>query len=232
MNFIFKMSILISIILCVSYYNTYTNSYIEKFNSSANIEKFNSSATRFVLLGDSILKNDKYVVRGKSVNDLFMERTDNKTLSFAKDDSKITDVYSQLESMLSITESANPTIFLSIGGNDILFHFVENNGEITDTTVLDGVFSEYKKLLKQIIIDFPESPLVVLDIYYPNNATYSKYHQIIQKWNQKLYEYATKNNISVVKISSYLTQAEDFTHGIEPSEIGGDKLVTTLLSEY
>ena len=47
-----------------------------------------------------------------------------------------------------------------------------------------------------------------------------------------LYDYASKNSIRVVKISSYLTQPEDFTHGIEPSAIGGEKLVAALLSGY
>ena len=47
-----------------------------------------------------------------------------------------------------------------------------------------------------------------------------------------LYDYASKNSIRVVKISSYLTQTEDFTNGIEPSAIGGEKLVAALLSGY
>ena len=109
---------------------------------------------------------------------------------------------------------------------------MEQKNNKSETGVLDELFSKYKKLVEQIKIEFPESQLVVLDIYYPNNSTYSKYHQVIQEWNQMLYDYASKNSIRVVKISSYLTQPEDFTHGIEPSAIGGDKLVTTLLSGY
>ena len=222
MNFIFKIIILVCLILSVSYYNTYMSSYIEPFKLSK----------QFVLLGDSILNNENYVGNGKSVTELFMERTDNKTICLAEDDSKIMDVYNQLDKIPANTDTYRTTIFLSIGGNDILFHLVEQKNNKAETDVLDELFSKYKKLVEQIKTEFPESQLVVLDIYYPNNATYSKYRQVIQEWNQMLYDYASKNSIRVVKISSYLTQPEDFTHGIEPSEIGGDKLVTTLLSEY
>lgn len=222
MNFIFKIIILVCLILSVSYYNTYMSSYIEPFKSSK----------QFVLLGDSILNNENYVGNGKSVTELFMERTDNKTVCLAEDDSKIIDVYNQLDKIPANTETYRTVLFLSIGGNDILFHLVEQKNNKSETGVLDELFSKYKKLVEQIKIEFPESQLVVLDIYYPNNSTYSKYHQVIQEWNQMLYDYASKNSIRVVKISSYLTQPEDFTHGIEPSAIGGDKLVTTLLSGY
>lgn len=220
MMFIFKIIILVCLILSVSYYNTYMSSYIEPFKSSK----------QFVLLGDSILNNENYVGNGKSVNELFMERTDSKTICLAADDSKIMDVYNQLDKIPTNTDTYRTTLFLSIGGNDILFHFSEQNDNKTETDVLDELFSKYKKLVEQIKTEFPESQLVVLDIYYPNNATYSKYHQVIQDWNQMLYDYASKNSIRVVKISSYLTQPEDFTHGIEPSAVGGEKLVTTLLS--
>lgn len=220
MRFIFKIIILVCLILSVSYYNTYMSSYIEPFKSSK----------QFVLLGDSILNNENYVGNGKSVNELFMERTDSKTICLAADDSKIMDVYNQLDKIPTNTDTYRTTLFLSIGGNDILFHFSEQNDNKTETDVLDELFSKYKKLVEQIKTEFPESQLVVLDIYYPNNATYSKYHQVIQDWNQMLYDYASKNSIRVVKISSYLTQPEDFTHGIEPSAVGGEKLVTTLLS--
>jgi len=222
MKFIFKIIILVCLILSVSYYNTYMSSYIEPFKSSK----------QFVLLGDSILNNENYVGNGKSVNELFMERTDNKTVCLAADDSKIIDVYNQLDKIPTNTDTYRTTLFLSIGGNDILFHFVEQNNNKTETGVLGELFSKYKKLVDQIKTEFPESHLVVLDIYYPNNATYSKYHQVIQEWNKMLYDYASKNSIRVVKISSYLTKPEDFTHGFEPSAIGGEKLVAALLSGY
>ena len=222
MNFIFKIIILVCLILSVSYYNTYMSSYIEPFKLSK----------QFVLLGDSILNNENYVGNGKSVTELFMERTDNKTICLAEDDSKIMDVYNQLDKIPANTDTYRTTIFLSIGGNDILFHLVEQKNNKAETDVLDELFSKYKKLVEQIKTEFPESQLVVLDIYYPNNATYSKYRQVIQEWNQMLYDYASKNSIRVVKISSYLTQPEDFTHGFEPSAIGGEKLVATLLSGY
>ena len=120
MKFIFKIIILVCLILSVSYYNTYMSSY------SSYIEPFKSSK-QFVLLGDSILNNENYVENGKSVTELFMERTDNKTICLAADDSKIIDVYNQLDKIPDDADTYRTTLFLSIGGNDILFHFVEQN---------------------------------------------------------------------------------------------------------
>jgi hypothetical protein len=50
--------ILFCFIIAVSYWNTYM---------SSSIEPFNSDKQTFLLLGDSILKNDAYVSDGKSV---------------------------------------------------------------------------------------------------------------------------------------------------------------------
>ena len=77
--------LLLGFIFIVSYYNTYYT-YKEPFNSEKQI---------FVLLGDSILKNDRYVSNDQSVQFLLMERTNNKTHCYAVDDSKIIDVYKQ-----------------------------------------------------------------------------------------------------------------------------------------
>jgi hypothetical protein len=47
-----------------------------------------------------------------------------------------------------------------------------------------------------------------------------------------LYEYAEKNNYSVLKISNILTTQNDFSFGIEPSSIGSNKLVEAILLNY
>ena len=60
-NFYLYIFILICFIIAVSYWNTYMSS---KYRS---MEPFNSDKQSFVLLGDSILKNDAYVSDGKSI---------------------------------------------------------------------------------------------------------------------------------------------------------------------
>jgi hypothetical protein len=214
--------ILLCFIVAVSYFNTYMTSR----------EPFDSNKQSFVLLGDSILKNDAYVSDGKSVENLLIERTNGKTVCLATDNSKIVDIYSQLDKIPQEFNTNFTTIFLSVGGNDILTHYVDQGNDSNNTSILGAMFAAYKKLIKGIQNKFPKAELVLLDIYYPNNMTYKQYHSIIDSWNKMVYEYAGKNGLSVLKISNILTQPDDFTFGMEPSATGSRKLVDTILSSY
>ena len=64
--------ILLCLIIAVSYWTTINSNFVEPFNSNKQT---------FVLLGDSILKNDAYVSDGKSIDSLLIERTNGKTIS-------------------------------------------------------------------------------------------------------------------------------------------------------
>jgi hypothetical protein len=214
--------ILITFIIAVSLYRE--NTYMK--------EPFNSDKQSFVLLGDSILKNNDYVSNGKSVDQLLIERTNGKTTCLAVDHSKIVDIYSQVEMIPEELNTNGTTIFLSAGGNDILTHYVDQANDSTDTSILGAMFGSYKNLIKSIQKRMPNTTLVLLDIYYPDNLTYKKYHMIIDEWNKMVYDYASKNNISVLKISGVLTKSEDFSFGIEPSANGGKKLVEAILTNY
>ncbi len=77
-----------------------------------------------------------------------------------------------------------------------------------------------------------KSNLVLLDIYYPENLSYTQYHPVLKEWNGLVYKYASKNDYSVLKISKVLTKTEDFSFGIEPSATGGRKIVDTIISSY
>ena len=218
--------LLISFIIAVSYFNTYFNTYRESFNSNKQT---------FILLGDSILKNDAYVSDGKSVDDLLKERTSGKSMCLARDHSKIVDVYSQIEKVPNDFNNNFTTVFLSAGGNDILTHYVDQENDATDTTILETMFKSYEKLIQSVKNKLPNSNVVLLDIYYPDNLKYQQYHPVISEWNNKVYDYAKepKNNItSVLKVSNILTKPEDFSFGIEPSSNGSNKLVETILTTY
>jgi lysophospholipase L1-like esterase len=197
-------------------------------------EGFTSNTKSFILLGDSILKNDAYVSNGKSVANLVAERNQN-IYCFAEDDSKIVDVYSQIDKIPHEFDSPNTLIFLSAGGNDILSHYVDQNQDIKNTSVLNPMFSAYKNLIKSIQKRMPQSKIILFDIYYPDNLTYKQYHFIIKEWNNMIYDFAEnpKNKIyGVIRISSYLTQNEDFSFGIEPSSSGGQKIADLILGSY
>jgi len=202
---------------------------------SSYIETFNSNKQTFILLGDSILKNDAYVSDGKSVDDLIKEKTNDKTICLAVDHSKIDDVYSQIEKIPQNLNTNNTTIFLSAGGNDILTHYVDQENDITDTSILTPLFSSYKNIIQNIKNKVPNANIILLDIYYPDSTSYKKYHSIISEWNNMIYNYASKpqNNIySVLKVSNILTKPDDFSFGIEPSAIGSQKIVDTILTSF
>lgn len=215
--------ILFFIIITISYFNSYMNTFKEDFNSNKQT---------FILLGDSILKNDLYVSNGKSVDDLLKERTNEKSVCLAVDDSKIIDVYSQIEKIHDNLNTNYTTIFLSAGGNDILQTFIENDIDTEKKHILKTIFSAYKNLIKSVKNKLPNANIVLLDIYYPDNMKYKQYHSIINEWNSMIYNYADKNNYSTLKISTILTQPDDFSFDIEPSAIGSRKLVETILSSY
>ncbi len=218
--FYFYIFFIFCFIVFMSYYNTK--------------EGFTSNTKSFILLGDSILKNDAYVSNGKSVANLVAERNQN-IYCFAEDDSKIVDVYSQIDKIPHEFDSPNTLIFLSVGGNDILSHYVDQNQDIKNTSVLNPMFSVYKNLIKSIQKRMPQSKIILFDIYYPDNLTYKQYHFIIKEWNNMIYDFAEnpKNKIyGVIRISSYLTQNEDFSFGIEPSSSGGQKIADLILGSY
>jgi len=221
--FYFYIFILICFIIIVSCFNTYMNTYIESFNSGKQT---------FVLLGDSILKNNDYVSHGKSIDELLIERTNGKTICLAVDDSKIVDIYSQIQKIPQELNTNFTTVFLSAGGNDILSYYLDNSNDISDISILTTIFSSYKILINNIQKHIPNANIVLLDIYYPDNIKYKQYHKIIDKWNNMIYVYGSENNLSVLKISGILTKPDDFSFGIEPSSNGGKKLVESILSSY
>ena len=216
--FYIYLFILLSVIVLVSYYNT---CYLqEKFTN-------NNNTKTYILLGDSILNNDAYVYNGKSVFNLLKDD--------GKDNSKIVDIYSQMNKIPLELNSSSTFIFLSAGGNNILSHYVDQNQDITNTSVLKPMFSSYKNVLKSIQSRFTKSKIVLLDIYYPRNLTYNRFHSIIEEWNNMIYNYAKnpKNNIyRIIRISNHLTQTDDFSYSIEPSFNGGKKIADLILSTY
>ena len=215
--------ILLCFIVAVSYWTTYNT-----------IEAFNPNNDLFILLGDSILQNGLWVSEGKAIDFILHEKTKGKTISLAVDGSKIVDVYSQINDIPNNIDNKITTVFLSVGGNDIL-EYVENSPNDINENILIPMFSAYKKLVNSIKARLPNANIVLLDLYYLDNLKYKKYHNIIEKWNNFIYNYATdkQNGIeAVLKISNILTKPEDFTFGIEPSSAGGLKIVNEIMSNY
>ena len=220
--FYLKIFGLILFIFAVSYWNTYCSSFIESFSS-------NSSNQTIVLLGDSILKNNSYVPDGKGVDNILQERSDKNVESIAENNSKIVDVYSQINKIPIELNNKTTTIFLSSGGNDILSFYVDQHGDTNDTGFLNTMMAAYKKLVKSIQTRMNLCQIVLLDIYYPTSNQFAQYKPILEKWNGLIATYAGENSLGLLQISQVVTSNDDFTLGIEPSEKGGEKIAQSIL---
>jgi len=224
-HFYLYILLLCFIIIAVSSFTHYYKYYVlrEPFGNS------NKSDKTYILLGDSILKNNSYVKNGKGVDDILNEKTNGNTQCYAKDDSTIVDVYSQLDSIPNDMNKSSTTIFLSVGGNDILNNYANKDISVKDTQVLNPIFSAYKKLIKSIQTKMNDSKLVLLDIYYPTNIKLAQYKPILEEWNKLIADFASTNNLQVINISNILIESTDFTLNIEPSESGGEKIANNIL---
>ena len=225
--FYLKIFGLILFIFAVSYWNTYCSSFIESFSS-------NKISRAIVLLGDSILKNNSYVPDGKAVDNILEERSlkNDKNIelySLAENNSKIVDVYSQINKIPLDINNKSTTIFLSSGGNDILSFYVDQQGDPTDTEFLNTMLADYKKLIKSIQTRMDLCQIVLLDVYYPTSNQFVQYKPILEQWNSLIATYARENSFGLLQISQIVTSNDDFTLGIEPSEKGGEKIAQSIL---
>lgn len=215
--------LLFFIIISVSCFTHYYKYYVLREHFSNNNDK------TYVLLGDSIIKNNSYVKNGKAVENILHEKTNGNTYCYAKDDSNIVDIYSQLDYISVDLNKSSTAIFLSVGGNDILNKYADKDVSVKDTKVLNPIFNAYKKLIKSIQTKMNDSKLILLDIYYPANIKVSQYKPIIEEWNKLITDFASSNNLQVINISDILTESTDFTLNIEPSETGGEKIANNIL---
>ena len=226
--FYLKILGLVLFIIAVSYWNTYCSSFIESFSS-------NKSSRSIVLLGDSILKNNSYVTDGKGVDNIIEERSlkndqNIELYSLAENNSKIVDVYSQINKIPLDINNKSTIIFLSSGGNDILSFYVDQHGDTTDTGFLNTMLAAYKNLIKSIQTRMNLCQIVLLDIYYPTCNQFAQYRPILEKWNGLIATYARENSLGLLQISQSVTSNDDFTLGIEPSEKGGEKIAQSIIN--
>lgn len=224
-NFYLYIILLCFIIIAVSTFTHYYKYYVLR----ESFENNNDSGKTYILLGDSIIKNNSYVKNDKAVEDILNEKTNGNTKCYAKDESTIVDIYSQLDSIPSDINKGSTIIFLSVGGNDILNIYADKEVSNKDTKVLEPIFNAYKTLIKSIQTKMNHSKLVLLDIYYPTNIKLAQYKPILEEWNKLIADFASTNNLKVINISNILIESSDFTLNIEPSETGGEKIANNIL---
>lgn len=187
----------------------------------------NITTHNIVLIGDSMLNNSAYVLSGQSIPDLIskdLEKTTGTTLyNFAKDGATINDCYSQLDKISTDLNNSNTSIFISVGGNNIL-----NSRTKMESTAIINLFDQYIELIKSIKTRVPNSELIALNLYYPVRSHYKSYYNAIEQWN-KLLEDNTFLGYKLIQTNKLLVIEDDFTYDIEPSFKGGKKIVRAIM---
>lgn len=204
--------------------------FVEGFNSKASSSTSVNINKTYILLGDSILKNDSYIGNNKSVSQLIAERNNNQlnVVCLAKDNSKLIDIYGQIEQINVDYNTSNTTVFLSAGGNDILFYYVEQNQDITNTAYLQQMLTSYTNVVNSIRVRLPKATICLIDVYYPNSLRYQRFHSVIKSWNELVDQFARQYNYNILHISKLLTESTDFAFHIEPSFSGGEKIANRI----
>jgi hypothetical protein len=191
---------------------------VDGFNNITN----NITHNTIILLGDSMLNNSNYVQQ--SIPQMLLMKTPN-VLNLATDGSLINGCYSQINKIPIELNNSNSYMFISVGGNNIL-----NTKGTVDTSVIHTLFNEYMALLQFIKTKLPTVILTVLNLYLPTNSQYKSYADYVHIWNS-LIQTNAYTLYNVIDTNNLLTQSADFIYGIEPSEIGGEKIANAIYEQ-
>ena len=209
--------LLFSMLIFILLYNTF------RIEGLTNPYNSHSTPTSYLLIGDSMLKNDTYVDKGYSVTDQLRQYAPVDIV--ARDGAKIRDISQQLRAYHPSSSSPETTAVISIGGNNILEEIPFYNEEDIDT-----LFDEYKNTIIHInkILKIPPKQIILCNIYYPPSYIYRKYDKTITTWNKRLDKFASRSGFKILNVATTMNAEEDYTHEIEPSRIGGGKIVEEL----
>ncbi len=190
------------------------------------IQGFISMPKTFIILGDSILKNNNYVPHDKSIEFLLSKEigNTNKLLFLAKDDSR----FSDLETQLSGIQEKNAYMIISSGGNDILQHIYIRT---LNSTIINKIFLNYTSTINTIINTHKPSRVYLLNLYFPTDKSMHPFYQYINEWNMLLEEYVKSNYMTeLIRINDICNDAEDIVYNIEPSEPCSRKIANKILN--
>ena len=182
-----------------------------------------------VFIGDSMLDNSSYIQSNKSVPDLMKEKGSN-LLNYAKDGATIHACYSQINSLISVSNGLcpeNSVFIVSAGGNDIVNE--NRNNPITESFI-QTLFTQYSNMVLTIRKKCTQSPIYLLNLYKPLKPKFEKLYPFIDQWNSLLSEFADNNDLEIIKTNKMIVSKDDLTNAIEPSETGGKKIANAILN--
>jgi hypothetical protein len=188
------------------------------------------------LYGDSILDNGPYVSYGNAVINQMRAAFGNEVALVARDGAVVSHVFGQIDRHPPVPSDV---VVLSVGGNDLLQYPSLYDGHPLDAThpvmqAVQHMHGDYRRLVGQF--DTFGCRVVVCNLYTPAELQgyfagvmpMALVHELIAYHNQVVADVAKAYNAQVLDIAALFTDAEDFTHVIEPSERGGIKLVNGL----
>jgi hypothetical protein len=199
---------------------------------------------QIILIGDSILNNSLYVPPNKSVYSMLKSHFSTDVQMFAQDGATISDVYGQLDRLNDSHNTDYTYVILSAGGNNIANKLHKRQqGKQTGSNKDARMETHYENLVKSINIKLPNAKLILLNLYYPTSETYASAKPLIEQWNlfldqfqpSKFFNSTTQKTADVrvhklLRVDKLLTNDSDFTHKIEPSIIGGEKICNAIIS--
>ena len=194
----------------------------EKFSIT---ECFAKKKIKIVLAGDSIFDNHEYVIPGSSIEQNLLNNKQD-VLLLAKNGSFVSDLIYQIKKMPSNLNTPSTYLFISVGGNDILYKYRDK--KFIDKKEINSVFELYKNSILSIKNKF-NVKLYLTNVYYPPVDKYTKLYSVIHYWNNQQKKFAQKHNISLFNIDALITDKIHFSNHIEPSEIGS-KLIADAIT--
>ena len=185
-----------------------------------------------VVLGNSVFDNRSYVSTTSSIPYLLNEHEYLNAQVYAMDGAKIENINKQLQQSLKAINNIHQTLFISVGGNEILTYKEKENANKNEEKkqiikFIDDIFGDYRNVLKNY--EF-KCNVVLCNIYIPYSKKNTIYETCIQLWNKKILSYAQNNNYKFMKLDEILYKKEDFADKLQPSRIGGEKIVKHMIS--
>ena len=195
-----------------------------------------------VLLGDSIIDNEPYVLSDeKSVLQHLERLSHHQYTQLALDGDTTQDVLDKQLEVTTIKEGTN--FVLSIGGNDLLqnLHLLFNS----DTENLnEGLGFLHNNIFKQLeqryeaivkVLSFYRANLLLLTVYEGDLGRTDEFRGVLDSskimassLNDIVYKTAKKYGADVLELRHIFTSSEDYANPIEPSHIGGEKLAKAI----
>lgn len=187
-----------------------------------------------VLLGDSVFDNAAYTGGGPSVSkQLAQQLPDWRTSMVALDGATTQDIPRQVA---SLPKDASHLV-LSVGGNDALRHMdlldksVRSSSQAFDmlADAVAGFERDYAQALRTCLDT--RLPLVICTIYngnFPDAAFLRRVAVAASAFNHIILREATVHGLRVIDVRLVCDRPEDYANPIEPSSIGGEKIVRAI----